>query len=204
MPRAPNSTGVTRQRGGRRVELQQRRQRSPRPRSRLPSPDALRQGQRSSARLLRSVGAVGSVALRQRPGRRTGARRPRRRPHRPCAGSAAPTACGRSRSAPAASGAAPCPPRAPLSMHQDLVAIDQRGQAVRDDHHRPALAEPDQVGVDQRLALRVERAGRLVEDHQLADRRSPPARSPGAAAGRRTGWPSLPRSRCRSRSAAAR
>ena len=51
-----------------------------------------------------------------------------------------------------------------LLHHQDLVAIDQGGQSVRDDHHRPAAGDAEQIGVDHRLALGIERAGRLVQD----------------------------------------
>src|SRR5579872_2664094 len=51
--------------------------------------------------------------------------------------------------------------------YEDLVAIDQRGEAVRDDHHRAPARHAPEVGVDQRLALRIERRGRFVEDHQL-------------------------------------
>ena len=51
--------------------------------------------------------------------------------------------------------------------HEGLVAIDQRGETVRDDHHRASARNALEIGVDQRLALRIERRGRFVEDHQL-------------------------------------
>src|ERR1700736_387526 len=57
--------------------------------------------------------------------------------------------------------------------HEDRVGADQRGEAVRDDDQRPALGDAQQVGVDNRLAVGVERAGRLVEDQdpRIADQR---------------------------------
>src|ERR1700730_9568306 len=50
--------------------------------------------------------------------------------------------------------------------HEGLIAIDQRGEPVRDDHHRAPARHALEIGVDQRLTLRIERRGRLVEDHQ--------------------------------------
>src|SRR5271165_1469978 len=48
--------------------------------------------------------------------------------------------------------------------HHDLVALGQRRQPVRDDHHGTTAGDAQQVGVDQRLAFRIERAGRFVKD----------------------------------------
>src|SRR5229473_1250838 len=75
--------------------------------------------------------------------------------------------------------------------HEDRVGADQRGEAVRNDDQRPALRDAQQVGVDDGLAVGIERAGCLVEDQdpRIADQR---ARSPDADAGRRTDWSSLP------------
>jgi hypothetical protein len=52
---------------------------------------------------------------------------------------------------------------APLK-HQDLIAIDQGREAVRHDQHRPAAGDAQQIGIHQSLRLRVEGAGRLIED----------------------------------------
>ena len=56
---------------------------------------------------------------------------------------------------------------------ENRVGVDQRGQAVRDDDQGAALRNAQQVGVDDRLAVGVERAGRLVEDQdpRVADQR---------------------------------
>ena len=61
-----------------------------------------------------------------------------------------------------------------LFQHQDLVAFGERRQAVGDDHHGPAARDAQQVGVDQRLALGIERAGGLVEDQdaRIGDQRA--------------------------------
>ena len=53
---------------------------------------------------------------------------------------------------------------AALVQHQDGVAVGQRRQPVRHDHHGAAARHVRQVGVDQGLAFRIERAGRLVQD----------------------------------------
>src|ERR1700738_220791 len=57
---------------------------------------------------------------------------------------------------------------------EDLVAIDQGRQAMRNDHHRPAARDAKQIGVQQRLALGIERASRLVEDEdaRIGDQRA--------------------------------
>src|SRR5260370_22444979 len=57
--------------------------------------------------------------------------------------------------------------------HEDRVGVHQRGEAVRDDNQRPALRDAQQVGVDDGLAVGIERAGRLVEDQdpRIADQR---------------------------------
>ena len=52
----------------------------------------------------------------------------------------------------------------PLVHHDDPVRLPHRAQAVRDDDHRAALADRRHVALEDRLALVVERAGRLVED----------------------------------------
>jgi len=53
---------------------------------------------------------------------------------------------------------------AALVEHQDGIAIGQRGQPVGDDDHGAAVRHLGEVGVDQGLAFRVERTGRLIED----------------------------------------
>src|SRR5205823_9291232 len=50
---------------------------------------------------------------------------------------------------------------------EDLVGCDQRGEAVRDDDQRTALGDAREIGVDDRFAVGIERARRLVE-HQDA------------------------------------
>ena len=61
-----------------------------------------------------------------------------------------------------------------LVQNQGLVAFGQRRQPVRHDDHRPTARDAQQVGVDQRLAFRVERAGGLVEDQdpRIVDQRA--------------------------------
>src|SRR5215213_217796 len=51
--------------------------------------------------------------------------------------------------------------------NEDLVRVDQRRQAMRDHDQRASLRDFHQIGVDDRLAVGIERAGRLVE-HQNA------------------------------------
>ena len=84
-----------------------------------------------------------------------------------CGGSAAARDGDRRRSARATARCGPMIDDLAAVEHEDLVAVDQRRQTVRDDHHRAAVRHALQIGVDQRLALRIERRGRLVEDHQL-------------------------------------
>ena len=57
---------------------------------------------------------------------------------------------------------------------EDRIRIHQRGEAVRDDNQGAALRDAQQVGVDDRLAVGVERARRLVEDQdaRIADQRA--------------------------------
>src|SRR6202043_1890693 len=57
---------------------------------------------------------------------------------------------------------------------EDRVGVHQREKAVRDDDQGAALRDAQQVGVDDRLAVGVERAGRLVEDQDawVADQRA--------------------------------
>src|SRR3954452_5978679 len=54
---------------------------------------------------------------------------------------------------------------------EDRVGVHQRGKAVRDDDQRAALRDAQQIGVDDRLAVGIERAGRFVEDQdgRIAD-----------------------------------
>ena len=52
----------------------------------------------------------------------------------------------------------------PLVEHQNGVAVGQRGQPVRHDHHGPPACHVREVGVDQRLALGIERASGLIQD----------------------------------------
>ena len=52
-----------------------------------------------------------------------------------------------------------------LIHDQDIVALGQRGEPVRNDDHRAPAGDAHEVGADNRLALRVECAGRLVEQH---------------------------------------
>ena len=61
-----------------------------------------------------------------------------------------------------------------LLQNQGLVAFGQRRQPVRHDDHRAATRDAQQVGVDQRLAFRIERAGGLVQDQdaRVVDQRA--------------------------------
>ena len=58
--------------------------------------------------------------------------------------------------------------------HQDHVGVHQHREAVRNDDERAAFGDAQQIGVDDRLAFGVERAGRLVEDQdaRIADQRA--------------------------------
>src|ERR1700722_4099194 len=58
--------------------------------------------------------------------------------------------------------------------HEDRVGVHQRRQPVRHYDQRAALGDPHQVGVDDRLALRVEGAGGFVEDQdaRVGDQRA--------------------------------
>src|SRR5579872_3143756 len=49
-------------------------------------------------------------------------------------------------------------------QHQNGVRRNKRSQPVRNDDHGPAASDSRYVGVDDRLAFGVERAGRLVKD----------------------------------------
>jgi hypothetical protein len=51
-----------------------------------------------------------------------------------------------------------------LLQHEDLVGRADGAEAVRDDERRAPAAQPRERLLDERLALRVERAGGLVED----------------------------------------
>ncbi|KAK1241728.1 hypothetical protein MKX07_007551 [Trichoderma sp. CBMAI-0711] len=61
-----------------------------------------------------------------------------------------------------------------LAQHENDIRILHRRQPMRDNHHRPALAGPLKGRLDKLLALRVERASRLVEqqDVRVADERA--------------------------------
>ena len=76
--------------------------------------------------------------------------------------------------------------------HEDLVRRHQRGQAVRDDDQGAVPGDAQQIGVDDRLAVGIERAGRLVEDQnaRIADQRARD-RQPLALAARQVGRPLL-------------
>ena len=51
-----------------------------------------------------------------------------------------------------------------LVEHDQPVHLGQRRQAVGDGDHRLALHQREQVFLDRRLDLRIERRGRLVQD----------------------------------------
>src|SRR5207237_4511980 len=57
---------------------------------------------------------------------------------------------------------------------EDRIRIHQRGEAVRDNNQGAALRDAQQVGVDDRLAVRIERARRLIEDQdaRITDQRA--------------------------------
>src|SRR5271166_3620813 len=48
--------------------------------------------------------------------------------------------------------------------HEDRIGRHQHRQAVREDDEGAGFGNAQQIGVDDRLAFRVERARRLVED----------------------------------------
>src|SRR5262245_16873952 len=52
----------------------------------------------------------------------------------------------------------------PLVHDQNLIAICQRRQAVRYDDHRAPFGDPKEIGADHRLAFRIERTGRFIQD----------------------------------------
>ena len=52
-------------------------------------------------------------------------------------------------------------------QHENRVRIHERRQPMRNHDHRPPLRDPADVFVDDRLAVRIERACRLVEDEDL-------------------------------------
>jgi len=52
----------------------------------------------------------------------------------------------------------------PLLQHEDLVAIHQARETVRNDDHRPSVGDAQQVAVDDAFALGIERTGCLVEN----------------------------------------
>ena len=61
-----------------------------------------------------------------------------------------------------------------LIHDQDLVAVGQRGEPVRDDDHRPPAGDTQEIGTDDRLALRIQGAGRFIEDEdaRIVDQRA--------------------------------
>ena len=50
---------------------------------------------------------------------------------------------------------------------QNSVGLHQHREAVRNDHERAAFSDPQQIRIDDRFALGIESAGRLVEDQDL-------------------------------------
>ncbi len=72
--------------------------------------------------------------------------------------------------------------------NEDRIGLGERRQAVRDDDQRAAVRDPGDIRVDDRLALRIERAGRFVEDQDrwIDDQRARDARDAGA--GHRRDW----------------
>lgn len=61
-----------------------------------------------------------------------------------------------------------------LAQHKNDIRVLHRRQPMRDDNHRPALSGPLKGRLDELLALRVERAGGLVEqkDVRVAEERA--------------------------------
>src|SRR6266851_4791359 len=57
--------------------------------------------------------------------------------------------------------------RTALIQNQDGVGSYQGGKPMRDNDHGATLCDPSQVGIDDRLALGIERTGGLVEDQEL-------------------------------------
>ena len=51
--------------------------------------------------------------------------------------------------------------------YQNLVGIDHRGQAMRDDQRRAILRDAVELGLNCLLGARIERRGRFVEDEDL-------------------------------------
>src|SRR5713226_1711614 len=54
-----------------------------------------------------------------------------------------------------------------LFQNQYGVGSYQVGKPIRDNDHGATLCDPSQVGIDDRLALGIERTGGLVEDQEL-------------------------------------
>ena len=48
--------------------------------------------------------------------------------------------------------------------NRDAIGLEDGGEPVRDDDHRPPIHEAIQSLLDEALALRVERARRLVQE----------------------------------------
>ena len=49
-------------------------------------------------------------------------------------------------------------------QHENAVAIDKAGQAMRDNDHGAPVRNALQIRAEHGLALRIERAGRFVQD----------------------------------------
>src|SRR6185437_14609534 len=62
----------------------------------------------------------------------------------------------------------------PLIQHENCISFDQGGQPMRDNDHCPSTRYPGNVGVDNRLALSIEGAGRLIQnqDRRIDDQRT--------------------------------
>ena len=59
--------------------------------------------------------------------------------------------------------------------HHDRMAVAHGGKAVRDDEYRPALHQLIHALFDERFRMRIDGAGRLVEDEHGAERFAPSA-----------------------------
>ena len=70
-------------------------------------------------------------------------------------------------------------------QHQDLMAVGQGTEPVRHDQHGPAKRDALDVGIDQRLAFRIERAGGLIQDQdaRIMDQRPRDRQTLALAAG---------------------
>src|ERR1700758_3622635 len=69
--------------------------------------------------------------------------------------------------------------------NQYRVGVYQYGETVRDDNDSAAFGDPQQIGIDDRLAFGVERARRLIEDQdaRITDQRAGDRQSLALTAG---------------------